>query len=984
MSSSAKRNALLANDSDEDLSSLASNQDEDKSYAVETIWAERVSKGHTEYLIKWEGYPAERATWEPVEMFDDELGHHEPFDLRSWEEHCEKLKRDRNLRRERRQRREMRMSSEQLSADLVESHTLTQEPRAPLSVNKGNSSTLPGLQNRVSFSRNSGVSQILPELQLPESHTCRKQPPASDVADSNKRQRLGPPQLPIQRAPQSAPTHAAPYTPLPDIASSYTYPHQWKHEMTPALTFTTSNKPASTFGERGMVAKAGPHPRFRGEPAPDITKLDIIRPSQFPERTGRPDTDASNLPFTIRPSNPPLSRDTGDSRQLPLPPAQPSPGCSGPRKQTFRDKVNMSKSTAKRRRSLEENNYKPSDIFARRESPARRRSRSRSADFLRSPKPSNISAVAKNTWVNPRPVSPVDFSQKSQLARMPKRTPGSDARTIPGGYWFGPGEVLMMTSFGIDEGFVGNTRACGLLGLGRDLIKNKSPGKLQLDIHFNFVCKIDEIMDLRDQHTVSLRTGWIEGFDKTNKPLLRVAEFLRTNDLVAVFFSETKKRLAWVVSSRFSRNSEWTHWLHNDQISNVPSGVPILLTACENLSLCQPRIPGARNHTFSIRESGLKNTFSSLGPQLQTETQSAQPFLAHQTEQVPSPSRKLALESSESTSDLSTPVTGTDPLTTAQLNGLRQHFTTGRLNSADLTITKENGQRLEAKKFYLACSLDDEDALAELEIMEMIYAEQGVVSLTNQSPDHWASFVNDNQQGVVIFHESFQSYGLLRPPIAQVNKKFFNFWVVRLTRPLEFPDTSLIAASPHVQQILTPGAAMVLITKDAMSKLMDVAIVLRWIFRCQRKKPRKWKIVFFPGILQWITERLNDTGFAKDHRLLRVIESLIMRNNIDYPPTQVFDPSSLDFLRCIENKTSTVIELPYTEDRTDENSAIADDSERDADYLIEMLASEAKMKFRPVWDCYCYRIRVSEDTGFEGPMGEPGAYYRSLWICEFL
>jgi hypothetical protein len=58
---------------------------------------------------------------------------------------------------------------------------------------------------------------------------------------------------------------------------------------------------------------------------------------------------------------------------------------------------------------------------------------------------------------------------------------------------------------------------------------------------------------------------------------------------------------------------------------------------------------------------------------------------------------------------------------------------------------------------------------------------------------------------------------------------------------------------------------MILLTEDVMSNLLEVAITLRWIYRRHRGKPRYWKLVFFPGILEWIKKRLDDEVYSEDH-----------------------------------------------------------------------------------------------------------------------
>ena len=51
-----------ANDSEE--------EEEEDVYKVEAILQKRRSRGKTQYLIKWEGYAEDEATWEPVEHLE--------------------------------------------------------------------------------------------------------------------------------------------------------------------------------------------------------------------------------------------------------------------------------------------------------------------------------------------------------------------------------------------------------------------------------------------------------------------------------------------------------------------------------------------------------------------------------------------------------------------------------------------------------------------------------------------------------------------------------------------------------------------------------------------------------------------------------------------------------------------------------------------------------------------------------------------------
>ncbi|XP_055682263.1 chromobox protein homolog 1-like [Lutzomyia longipalpis] len=49
---------------------VSSDSDEENEYQVESIRERRMKKGRVEYYIKWEGYPEEENTWEPIDNLD--------------------------------------------------------------------------------------------------------------------------------------------------------------------------------------------------------------------------------------------------------------------------------------------------------------------------------------------------------------------------------------------------------------------------------------------------------------------------------------------------------------------------------------------------------------------------------------------------------------------------------------------------------------------------------------------------------------------------------------------------------------------------------------------------------------------------------------------------------------------------------------------------------------------------------------------------
>ncbi len=72
----AKGSPVSSDDDSISLTSTAPSEPKDE-YLIEGILAEREEDGTTRYLVKWEGYPDERCTWEPASSFQDEQTFHD-------------------------------------------------------------------------------------------------------------------------------------------------------------------------------------------------------------------------------------------------------------------------------------------------------------------------------------------------------------------------------------------------------------------------------------------------------------------------------------------------------------------------------------------------------------------------------------------------------------------------------------------------------------------------------------------------------------------------------------------------------------------------------------------------------------------------------------------------------------------------------------------------------------------------------------------
>jgi chromo domain-containing protein 1 len=118
-------NMEIVDDDDDDNISITSTvwSEEKSEYEVETILTELKFPDGIKYLVKWDGYPVERSTWEPGESFTDpetlrewktrkkaiERGDEDGFDLEGWENRVEALEDARDERKRKRRAKRIRL-----------------------------------------------------------------------------------------------------------------------------------------------------------------------------------------------------------------------------------------------------------------------------------------------------------------------------------------------------------------------------------------------------------------------------------------------------------------------------------------------------------------------------------------------------------------------------------------------------------------------------------------------------------------------------------------------------------------------------------------------------------------------------------------------------------------------------------------------------------------------------------------------------------
>lgn len=315
-----------------DADSLASTaeSEEEAEYLVNDIHAERRfyvepdsedDEGVfiTQYLVEWAGYSMDRCSWEPKEMFTSEEtlddweekkkqiadGKEIPFDLKSWEKDMallqkktKKRKEDRRRKREQRARRKNLPRAE--SSRLANSDVInTNEPEA---------GGIASCRAPSRLSVDSTVSALFVPAETP--------PPSKNVAPRQSLQQ----RVPLRPATPSAQTNRnEPPGPTNLIAQTETTPNKLPNLRLSQLAkkiSTRQNPPArqksppqaakptlSSFGT-GPGTKRAYRENKWSDRAPDLSQMELMKPSEFPPRINIGTTTSAVGPSVTSPKSP--------------------------------------------------------------------------------------------------------------------------------------------------------------------------------------------------------------------------------------------------------------------------------------------------------------------------------------------------------------------------------------------------------------------------------------------------------------------------------------------------------------------------------------------------------------------------------------------------------------------------------------------------------------------------------------------------------
>ncbi|KGO77725.1 Chromo domain/shadow [Penicillium italicum] len=548
------------------------------------------------------------------------------------------------------------------------------------------------------------------------------------------------------------------------------------------------------------------------------------------------------------------------------------------------------------------------------------------------------------------------LSIAAQIARMPVRDSGGPGCIKIGKYFCNKalGEIIVHVFIGPGKRPLGAFRLCGIRSNVRSsLILAKNPSTNQVEVWFKHLCTVREYERLCESSVTNsvLSTGWVEGFSDTNENLFNLAEVLRKDDLIALHYPMGSKRLAWVAWSRGSQEFKFPH-----PKEKVPPGTPLLVAArtmlapIEALGSSGPGQPSGQLHNLL---PGTSLPLQVEPPSADDVIESSSPLKSSnfhhdirmggtlQPREMPAPAQPQVFPPASELKDnsISANAQPQDNITVqaAQFCQAAEQIMRARnIDVDELATIEESGKLSKAGIFYLHFPKGNEEIQQELQFLQLLLKYHEKIIFTSDSPNDWAKFVQNSRQGVAIFHESFAGYDALRPSLNSVLPLHsFNFWIVRIQRPLELVDPRYCSPSDHHLRIF-PYGGVILLTEDMLADLKGVAVTLQWIRSVNKHKRKSWTLMFPPGILEWIERRLGDENHSQDYGLLLLIYTLIIKNNVTDPRVDLFDKASLH-----PNSKSNVIAPSLDEygTRAEHHALkINDKVERDADHLIEFFA----------------------------------------------
>ncbi|KAJ6028228.1 hypothetical protein N7540_003804 [Penicillium herquei] len=717
------------------------------------------------------------------------------------------------------------------------------------------------------------------------------------------------------------------------------------------------------------------------------SNFNIPKPPSKERRTSLTDHDRTSRPTAMRsrprsPAGDANRRKPVQGRRRSLSPYSRRP--TGPI-DSYRPEYSDRRTSSRRSRSPESHGYR----IGSRSSPPSMNRRNSMPDPSHN-RHSDVSEISR----------PITLSEEECIARMPVGVPSENASFTRTGLFFNPDEVLVHVYFGTNKEYIGPARIVSVPRLVKnELLRNGvKSDKNQLELWFKDLYTMNELRVLTDAASYDHYTNcnaWLEGFEETNTRLFRMNQQLRKQKIAAVYNRDHSCMNSWIA---YTPASEFDALLTRPGACRSADNVAIWLAVRGTLppsTVLQERFGPPRRYdenvanpvTFAHNEypassSIINSTRKALVSQSEPMTALGRPSHPNpprwgsMSEHTYAPSAHLhppdglptlnelfdnvgmdasmtnfmpdgpqQVPSSSMTGPAPNVVqTGAQMSVSDMLLAVNTFFSTLHMTIDSLAHSTE-------KIFYLHFPPGDEDAQVEHDMMVTWLKCNNAIYVSNRHPNGeedptaWRKFRETYNKGVTIFHESFHNFHDLRPSIRGVQwSPHFNFWHVRIKKPLVSLNTRLFTETAHIKRLF-PHGTVFLITDDVFRDMKRVAILLMWFFEKRKSSMSPTKLVFQPDVLGYLNRKLDDPTRNKDEdpyvwSTIALIKQVNSSFNSAFP---YFEMSSMD-LRNLDNPNNNVIYLPIRDYGTrseQDNPQIPKDltqEERNADHLVETFA----------------------------------------------
>ncbi|PYH99931.1 hypothetical protein BO71DRAFT_341857 [Aspergillus ellipticus CBS 707.79] len=957
-------------DNDDDISvtsTVASSQASE--YEVEAILAEKQFPDGIKYLVKWANYPETRCSWEPTTSFNSDesisgweqtkadiaSGKREGFNVARWDRMMQKIEEDRKKRKHKREVKRKRLgisTTETIELAVKRSSTKSDDPSGQ--------------------SRND-ASKVIAQTSM-----------------SNSR-----PQPLRQAAPTKMPVVSRP----------------------PLVSFGSGQKPSTTARPKNTqestkwfphLSTSWKHEKARSrEPAPDISQLDLTRPSDWPPRTPlfpQPKPGSYISPYrdeglnrsVIDTSAPEdsanLSATIGHSQSTVLASNREDYGHSHRRDELGRghnSDLRHPRTKSASRHVRPSSDGEPSQnsqqsLFDRAFSHMETDT-PREKVHLHTPHRLRQSTMSESSSTShSRPTWASESRQDSIIPNLPLREAGPLAKTVHGRFC-NPGEVLIHMYYGPDKKMIGAARLCGLgLVTIQKLVQSKNGP--WIEIWFQHLCTFEKYQALCDNllrkkphlPTVVNRIfckGWIEGFNDTEADVHNVAKELEQGNLMAIFnpgLATQNVLIAYSPHSPEFRSLSQGFQGQSDAslllvvrnslgpLEQLMSKTTDQVSTSHEPEICARERPGQHqaddeeDTSMTVSHVDQEEMSSREDPPVRP-TEMTKYFSTQESSLVPLDDTVLA--SQDDTDPLKN--NHQEPREPMEMNqrqflgpALSEQQLISALATADLKVLFKHSfgvsyevlvnvnavDRVQvAEAFFLMFPQGSGALHQEFLTLQAFLKTRNPVIYSCYQQDDWEKFARTVTVGVVLFHESFVDFHTL-PFFKSLIDKQFNFWSVSLNRPLEYADHPC-----HFQRIF-PHGGVLMITEDFMVlEPESVIIILTWFHDwIKRKFPGKWKIMFRPGVLDWVLQQPEPADESRAGiwlTIYRLILQLCTPSAYDTPIGEVLTGSTDEY---IESNVISPPTLPNYGSRKEDDSpdipkGLSQD-QRNTDHLIEFFA----------------------------------------------